>query len=77
MIFRNVTFSTFRALKDKSIRITLDTQELKKNEMGELSELYNGGEVTVLISNDEKELEYAQRFIELARENPEILEKLR
>jgi len=77
MIFRNVIFSSYRALKDKSIRITLDTQELKKGEAGELSELYNNGEVAILISNDVKEIEYAERFIALARENPELLEKLR
>lgn len=76
MIFKNVVFYTFKPLRDKSIRLSLDTQELNKEDMGDLAELYKKGEVSMIISDDIELIENTQRLMDLIEKNPEILEKL-
>jgi hypothetical protein len=76
MIFKNVNFYTFKPLRDKSIRLSLDTQELNKEDMGELSELYKKGEVSLIISDNPEMIECIEKLMNIIENNPSILEKL-
>lgn len=70
LLLKNLTISAFRALKDHSYSVSLTTQELKRDDVGDISDLKKG-EVHVLMLSNEEELENLEKVLKYLEQNPD------
>lgn len=76
LCLNDVGFYTYKPLKDKGIRVSLDTQELPSKVVGKLDDMYKLGEVDMIISTDKEFMLQLSKIAEIGIENPELLAKI-